>query len=63
MFSGDITKHPAYKHSKYRIGPDGLKGAQFILKNSFWITVHPRLTKSDLDYIIKIFKDYYAGTS
>lgn len=60
MFSGDITKHPAYAKSKYRIGPDGLKEAQEILKRSLWITVHPRLTKSDLDYIIKVFEDYYA---
>lgn len=60
MFSGNITKHPAYTKSKYIIGPDGLEKSQFILKHSFWITCHPRLKKSDLDYIIKVFKDYYA---
>lgn len=58
MFSGDITKHPAYKNSKYRIHGK-LTGAQYILKHSFWITCHPRLKKSDLDYIIKVFKNYY----
>ena len=62
MFSGDITKHPAYKNSKYRIHGK-LKEAQVILKQSFWITCHPRLTKSDLDYIIKTFKDYYVTKS
>lgn len=60
MFSGDITKHPAYKKSKYRVH-GVLREADFILKNSFWITVHPRLKKTDLDFIIKTFKDYYAG--
>ncbi len=60
MFSGDITKHPAYKDTKYKVAPDGLKEAQEILKRSFWITVHPRLTKSDLDYIIKVFDDFFA---
>lgn len=59
MFSGDITKHPAYKGVKYRIGTP-LKGAQTILKESFWISVHPRLKKSDLDYIIKTFHDFFA---
>lgn len=61
MFSGDITKHPAYaKGVKYRIGRP-LIGAQDILKDAFWITVHPRLTKADLDYIVRIFdKFYYA---
>jgi CDP-6-deoxy-D-xylo-4-hexulose-3-dehydrase len=62
MFSGDITKHPAYKDSKYKIHGK-LEEAQYILKHSFWITCHPRLKKADLDYIIKVFKDYYAGTT
>lgn len=60
LFSGDITKHPAYAQSKYRIGPDGLEQAQIILKHSFWITCHPRLTKSDLDYIIKTFDAFFT---
>lgn len=60
MFSGDITKHPAYVKSKYRIG-SSLDEADFILRQSFWITVHPRLTKDDLDYIIKVFRDYFNG--
>lgn len=58
MFSGDITRHPAYKNSKYRRG-NALNGADFILRNSFWITVHPRLTKSDLDYIVSVFQKFY----
>jgi len=58
MFSGDITKHPAYKDSKFEIN-GRLWQAQYILKHSFWITCHPRLKKSDLDYIIMVFKKYY----
>lgn len=58
MFSGNITKHPAYKNSEYWISGE-LKEANVILKNSFWITVHPRLTKSDLEYIIKTFNDFF----
>ncbi len=57
MFSGDITKHPAYKDSKFKVHGKLIE-ANFILKNSFWITCHPRLTKSDLDYIIKVFYDF-----
>ncbi len=63
MFSGDITRHPAYKNSKYRIAKTGLKDADFILQNSFWITCHPRLTKSDLDYIISVFDDFFATSN
>lgn len=59
MFSGNITKHPAYKDAKYRIGPDGLEESDYILEHSFWITCHPRLTKGDLDYIISVFDDFF----
>lgn len=61
MFAGDITKHPAYKDSKYRIGTP-LKDAQIILKQSFWITCHPRLTLNDLEYIVDVFNKFYAYT-
>src|SRR3990167_8634099 len=59
MFSGNITLHPAYRNSKFRVSGK-LTEANIILKHSFWISVHPRLKKSDLDYIIKTFKNYYA---
>ena len=59
MFAGNITKHPAYKDSIYRISGD-LTQANFILEHSFWIGVHPRMTKKDLEYVVKVFKDYYA---
>lgn len=59
MFSGDITQHPAYKNSKYRVS-GLLIEANFILRNSFWISCHPRLTKSDLEYIVKTFDAYFT---
>lgn len=58
MFSGNITKHPAYRNSEYRIGEGGLSNSDFILNQSFWITCHPRLTKDDLDYIVNAFRTY-----
>ncbi len=58
MFAGNITKHPAYKNSKYRISGE-LTEADYILKHSFWISVHPRNTKKDNDYIIKTFNNFF----
>lgn len=58
MFSGDITKHPAYKNTKYKVSGK-LKDAEVIIERSFWITCHPRLKKRDLDYIIKVFEDFF----
>jgi len=58
MFSGNITKHPAYRKSKFRISGK-LEEADYILEHSFWVSVHPRLQKGDLEYIISVFKKYY----
>lgn len=61
MFAGNITLHPAYKHSEFRRGSK-LNGANEILKRSFWIGVHPRMTECDRKYIIKAFDDYFKIT-
>lgn len=58
MFAGNITKHPAYKNSKYRISGK-LTEANYILEHSFWIGVHPRMTQADREYVIKVFKDFF----
>lgn len=58
LFSGNITKHPAYTKDMYRIS-DKLDGADYITEHSFWISCHPSLTKFDLSYIIKTFDDYF----
>ena len=59
LFAGNILKHPAYKHVKHEVGND-LDGANFILKNSFWISCHPRMTQEDREYIIKTFDAFFA---
>lgn len=58
MFSGNILKHPAYKGVEYRQVGD-LAGANAIIEDSFWISVHPRLAERDRKYIIKVFNEYY----
>ena len=60
LFSGNISKHPAYAHSKFRISGK-LAGADYIMKHSFWISCHPSLTKSDLKYIVKTFDNFFNG--
>lgn len=59
MFAGVITKHPAYKGVKYRVSGK-LPDANYILANSFWIGVHPRMTEADRKYVVEAFKDYYT---
>lgn len=59
MFAGDITKHPAYENTNHRslLREDSECG--FILRNSFWIGVHPRYAKKDLDWVVSVFAEYY----
>ena len=59
MFTGNVTKHPAYAKSNYRIGTS-LKDANWILEHSLWFTVHPRYTPKDLKYIVNAFINYYG---
>lgn len=59
MFAGNITLHPAYQKSKYRVSGK-LTGANTILKDSFWFSVHPRLTADDRAYVLKAFDDFFA---
>lgn len=58
MFSGNITRHPAYKKDSYRKS-GGLNGADYITDHSFWVSCHPSLTRDDLNYIIKTFHDFF----
>lgn len=62
MFAGNITKHPAYKDTLYAISGE-LNNANWILEHSFWIGCHPRMTQKDREYIISVFKKYYAPTA
>jgi len=60
MFSGDIIRHPAYSKNIYRVSGK-LDGADIITRCSFWISLHPSLTKSDLKYIVKTFDNFFNG--
>lgn len=60
MFCGNVTRHPAYAKVKYRKAPS-LAESDYILHNSFWISCHPRMTKADREYVIRIFKEYCTG--
>lgn len=60
MFSGNITRHPAYTKDMYRIS-GSLKEADYITEHSFWVSCHNHLSKTDLRYIIKVFDMYFNG--
>lgn len=59
MFSGNICRHPAYDN-EYRVSGDLLE-ADIITEHSFWVSCHPSLTKKDLEYMVKVFNEFFNG--
>lgn len=60
MFAGNILAHPAYDKVELVGKLGNLEQSDEIMRQSFWITVHPRLKVSDLKYIVSVFDKYYA---
>lgn len=52
LFAGNLTKQPAYRNAHYRISGE-LQNTDLIMKNLFWLGVHPGLEKAHLDYILE----------
>lgn len=50
VFSGNITRHPAYKDSEYFVVGD-LKNADEIMKRGMFLSCHPSLTSDMIDFI------------
>ncbi|PAB60647.1 lipopolysaccharide biosynthesis protein RfbH [Anaeromicrobium sediminis] len=53
LFTGNILKHPAYKHIDYRIA-DKLNNTDNVLTNTFFLGIYPGLTEDMLQYIIDV---------
>lgn len=57
LFTGNITKQPAYKNISYRVC-EPLDYTDTIMKQCFWIGVHPGITEEMIKYIISVFREY-----
>jgi len=58
LFGGNLTKQPAYQGVKYRVG-GRLKNTDLVMDNLFWVGVYPGITKDKIDYIMKIFSQFF----
>ena len=57
LFSGNISKHPAYAHIKFKTaGP--LENADKIMRDSFFIGIYPGITKEQRDYVMQKFEEF-----
>jgi CDP-4-dehydro-6-deoxyglucose reductase, E1 len=60
LFAGNLTRQPAYVGKDWRIADElsGVPHSDIVLSSTFWIAVHPSLTKRQLDYMISKIQSY-----
>ena len=60
LFAGNITRHPCFKDIEYKISGN-LLNTDRIMNDTFWIGVYPGLTAEKLNFIIKIFNQFFEN--
>ncbi|MGH3621532.1 MAG: lipopolysaccharide biosynthesis protein RfbH [Sciscionella sp.] len=50
FFGGNLTRHPAYSGTRYRVCGD-LSNSDVVTEDTFWVGVYPGLTTEMIDYI------------
>jgi len=59
IFAGNLLRHPAYLKIKNRFKvAGGMKTADLIMNNAFWLGVWPGIDKAMIDYIKKVFEKF-----
>jgi len=57
LFSGNITRQPAYQNVNYRVVGD-LTNTDTVMNQTFWIGVYPRITPTMIKYVLTVFADF-----
>ena len=52
LFSGNLTRQPAYKHVPYRISGT-LKNTDTVMNQTFWLGIYPGITKKMMDFVVE----------
>jgi CDP-6-deoxy-D-xylo-4-hexulose-3-dehydrase len=57
LFGGNLLRQPAYEGVSMRtVGP--LQNSDFVMRQVFWVGVHPGLTPEMLDFMVKTVHDF-----
>lgn len=59
LFSGNLTRHPAYLDRPHRIVGD-LANSDLVTENTFWTGVYPGLTDEMIDYVVASIREFAA---
>lgn len=60
LFSGNITRQPAYQNVPYRVVGD-LTNTDTVMNQTFWIGVYPKITPDMIDYVLATFAKFCSG--
>ena len=59
LFSGNITRQPAYQNIPYRVVGD-LTNTDIVMNQTFWIGVYPRITPDMIAYVLSVFAQFLS---
>ncbi|MFC0031681.1 lipopolysaccharide biosynthesis protein RfbH [Micromonospora chaiyaphumensis] len=62
LFSGNLTRHPAYRQVDYRV-VGSLENSDVIVDNTFWIGVYPGITDEMTAYVGRTIREFVAERS
>lgn len=57
LFAGNLTCQPYFENQHYKVSGD-LSNTDNVMKNTFWIGIHPALTHEMLSYMAKKIREY-----
>lgn len=56
LFAGNLLRQPAYAEVEHRV-VGSLDGADFVMRNAFWLGVFPALGEAHLDFVLEVLHD------
>lgn len=62
LFGGNLTKHPAYINTKYRVSGQ-LRNTDLVMNNLFWIGVYPGISKERREFMARTFNGFFKEKS
>lgn len=57
VFAGNLTKQPAYLGLNFKTDGSGLKNADRVMNDCFWLGVHPKITSKEVTYILESLEE------
>ena len=58
LFAGNLLKQPAYENIKHKIVGD-LKNSDKVMRYIFWIGVYPGIDDKKIDFVYRMFDEYF----